>query len=153
MPVYHDGIVYTRRGYRSSPALAIRLGGTGDVSASHVVWRDADRWRPTSRRSCPTTACSTWRPSMGIVTCIDAATGAPVWRERIGGIFSASPVAGDGKIYLVSETGETVVLAPGRVAKVLARNTVNARLTASPAISRGRLILRGDDELIAIGPG
>ena len=89
---------------------------------------------------------------LGIVSAVDPATGTALWRDRIGGIFSASPVAGDGKIYLASETGETVVLAAGRLPKVLARNTVNARLTASPAISSGRLILRGDDELIAIGP-
>jgi hypothetical protein len=60
-------------------------------------------------------------------------------------------VAGDGKIYFVSETGETIVLAAGRVPRVLARNPIDARLTASPAVSRGRLILRGDDELIAVG--
>jgi outer membrane protein assembly factor BamB len=90
---------------------------------------------------------------LGIVTAVDPATGAPVWRERVGGIFSASPVAGDGKIYFVSETGETIVLAAGRTPKVLARNKLDARLTASPAISQGRLILRGDDELIAIGRG
>ena len=47
---------------------------------------------------------------MGIVTCVDAKTGERVWRERLGGIYSASPVAADGTIYLVGETGETLVL-------------------------------------------
>jgi outer membrane protein assembly factor BamB len=152
MPVQHDGIVYTTRGYRSSPALAIRLGGTGDVAASHVVWR-----MPTGG---PYTSSLVFYDGLlymgtelGIVTAIDAANGTPVWRERVGGIFSASPVAGDGKVYLVSETGETVVLEAGRAAKVLARNRLSARLTASPIISGGRVILRGDDELIAVGRG
>ena len=88
---------------------------------------------------------------LGIVSVIDAATGERVWRERVGGIFMASPVAGDGKIYLVSETGETVVLKAGRPPQVLARNKLDDRLSASPAISGGKLFLRGDDQLVAIG--
>jgi hypothetical protein len=50
---------------------------------------------------------------MGIVTCLDAKTGERVWRERLGGIYSASPVAADGKVYLFSESGETLVLRSG----------------------------------------
>jgi outer membrane protein assembly factor BamB len=150
-PVHHDGVIYTTRGYRSSPALAIRLGGTGDVSASHVLWR-APTGGPYVSSFVYYDGLLYMATELGIVTAVDPATGTAVWRDRIGGIFSASPVAGDGKIYLVSETGQTVVLGAGRVPRVLARNTVSARLTASPAISNGRLILRGDDELIAIGP-
>jgi outer membrane protein assembly factor BamB len=86
----------------------------------------------------------------GIVTVVEAATGERVWRERLGGIFMASPVAGDGKIYLVSETGETVVLKAGRTPEVLARNKLDDRLSGSPAISNGTLYLRADDQLIAI---
>lgn len=90
---------------------------------------------------------------VGVVTCIEAKTGERVWQERLEGVFTASPVAADGKIYLLSESGETIVLRPGRKADVIARNTVNGRLLASPAISRGRLFLRTDDTLIAIsGP-
>jgi outer membrane protein assembly factor BamB len=150
MPVHHDGIIYTTRGYRSSPALAIRLGGTGDVSTTHVVWR-APTGGPYVSSFVYYAGLLYMATELGIVTAVDPGTGAPVWRDRIGGIFSASPVAGDGKIYLVSETGETVVLAAGRAPKVLARNALDARLTASPAISRGRLIFRSDDELIAVG--
>jgi outer membrane protein assembly factor BamB len=87
----------------------------------------------------------------GIVTCVDARTGERIWQERIGGIFSASPVAGDGKIYFVSETGETVVLAAGREPSLLERNPIEGRLIASPAISNGRLYLRTDDHLLSIG--
>jgi hypothetical protein len=64
---------------------------------------------------------------MGIVTCVDAKTGERVWRERLGGIYSASPVAADGKIYLVGETGETLVLRGGRTPEVLARNKLEMR--------------------------
>jgi outer membrane protein assembly factor BamB len=88
---------------------------------------------------------------MGIVTALEPATGQSVWRERIGGVYTASPVAGDGKIYLASESGETVVLRAGRTPNVVARNKLSTHLVASPAIAHRRLFLRGDDELIAIG--
>ena len=88
---------------------------------------------------------------LGIVTVIDPKTGERVWRERVGGIFTASPVAGDGKVYLVSETGETIVLKAGREPAVLSRNALDAHFVASPAIASGRIFLRGDNQLIAVG--
>ena len=87
----------------------------------------------------------------GIASGIDAKTGARVWQERIGGIFSASPVAGDGKVYLLSETGETVVLRAGRTPQILSRNDLGERSLASPAISNGQLFIRTDQHLVCIG--
>jgi outer membrane protein assembly factor BamB len=87
----------------------------------------------------------------GIVSAVDVETGTRVWQERIGGIFTASAVAGDGKIYLVSETGETVVLKAGRTPAVLARNRIDGHFVASPAIADGRIYLRADDRIVAIG--
>ena len=72
---------------------------------------------------------------VGIVTALDAATGARVWQHRLGGVFFASPVAGDGKVYFVSETGETFVLKAGRTPEVLATNDLGERFLASPAIA------------------
>ena len=86
----------------------------------------------------------------GIVMCIDAKTGERVWQERMNGIFTASPVAADGKIYLLSETGETVVLRAGRRPQAVARNDLGEQLIASPAISGGLLFIRGDQHLFAI---
>ena len=88
---------------------------------------------------------------VGIVTCADAETGKTVWKQRLGGIFFASPVAGDGKVYMVSETGETFVIGAGREAKILARNNLDVRIIASPAISNGKLFLRSDGALFCIG--
>ena len=87
----------------------------------------------------------------GIITCVDAKTGEQVWRQRLGGIYTASPVAGDGKIYLLAESGETLVLRAGRTPAVLARNVVDGRILASPAISDGRIFIRTDDAVIAVG--
>ena len=150
MPVQSQDVLYLSRGYRSSPYLAIRLGGKGDVTKSHVVWRN-----PTGA---PYVSSLVFyegllymATEMGIVSAIDPATGQTVWRERLGGVFTASPVAGDGKVYLASETGETIVLRAGRTPQVIARNPLDTHIVASPAIARGRLFLRGDNELIAIG--
>jgi outer membrane protein assembly factor BamB len=87
----------------------------------------------------------------GIASCIDAATGKTLWKERFGGVFSASPVAAAGRVYLVNEAGETFVLQAGRELKILHKNVLAERTLASPAISGGRIFLRTDEHLIAIG--
>lgn len=146
----HEGTLYLTRGYRSGPYMAIRTGGRGDVSKTHVAWHV-----PTGAPYVPSAVHYNGLFYMagenGVVNAVDVTTGERVWQERIGGVFTASPVAGDGKVYLVSETGETVVLQAGRTPKVLARNTVDGHFVASPAIAGGRLFLRADDRLIAIG--
>lgn len=145
-----DGMIYTTRGYRSGPTLAIRVGGQGDVTASHVAWR-VPTGAPYISSLVHYQGLIYTAGELGVVTCLDAKTGERVWQERAGGIFTASPVAGDGRLYLVSETGETVVLKAGRTFEVLARNTLDSHFVASPAISRGRIFLRGDNELFAVG--
>jgi outer membrane protein assembly factor BamB len=91
---------------------------------------------------------------VGVLSAIDAKSGNRVWQERTGGVFTASPVAADGKIYLLSEDGQTLVLAAGSASappRVVARNRLNARQLASPAISGGRIFIRTDDAVFAIG--
>ena len=87
----------------------------------------------------------------GIATAVDPATGERVWRQRLGGAFTSSPVAGDGKVYFTNEGGETVVLEAGPEGKVLARNTLGERVIASPAISDGQIFMRTDEHLVRIG--
>ena len=145
-----DGMVYTARGHRAGPYLAIRLGGRGVVDETHVAWRV-----PTGA---PYVSSILYYEGLiymangnGIVTAVDAATGDRVWQDRLGGIYSASPVAGDGKVYLFSETGETVVLRAGREPHVLQRNDLGERVVSSPAVSAGRIFIRTDDALLAVG--
>jgi len=148
--VFHSGTIYMVRGYRNSDFMAIKPGGRGDVTESNILWRGAH--------------VASYVPSIlyykgliyvtnevGIVTCADATNGKRVWRKRLGGIFFASPVAGDGKVYMLSETGETYVLSAGREANVLAKNNLDERFIASPAISNGQLFLRSDGNLFCIG--
>ena len=111
-PVFHDGVIYASRGYRSGPYMAIRPGGRGDVSATRVAWRV-----PTGAPYCSSLlyydGVVYMANDVGVLTAVDAATGERVWQERVDGVFSASPVAGGGHVYFVSEGGETVVLKAG----------------------------------------
>jgi outer membrane protein assembly factor BamB len=147
--VFHDGAIYLSRGYRNSDILALKAGGRGDVSASHLLWR-----MPSGGSYVPSIVhyqgLLYMTNEIGVVTCAAADTGTPVWKERLGGIFFASPVAADGKIYMLSETGEMFVLRAGRKAEVLARNELGERFLASPAISPGMILLRSDGSLFAI---
>jgi outer membrane protein assembly factor BamB len=153
MPVYHDGVLYLSRGYRSSPYMAIRAGGRGDIAKTHVLWK-MDNAAPYVSSLIHVDGMIYMASELGIVTCIDPKTGERVWRERVGGIFTASPAAAGGLIYLVSETGETVVLRAGRTPQVVSRNAIGEQTIASPAISNGQIFLRTDRHLFAIGkPG
>jgi outer membrane protein assembly factor BamB len=149
MPVHDAGVVYASRGYRSGPYLAVRAGGRGDVSGSHVQWK-VPTGAPYISSLVFADGLLFMAGDVGVVTCVDAKTGQRVWQERIDGIFTASPIAAAGRVYLVSETGETIVMRAARTPEVLARNKIDARLLASPALSGGRLFLRSDDQLIAI---
>lgn len=148
--VFDDGRIYLSRGYRNSDYMAIRPGGRGDVTKSHVEWQ-----APSGASYVPSIlyydGLLYMTNEVGVVTSADARSGETVWRHRLGGVFFASPVAGDGKVYLVSETGETFVLRAGRKPEVLARNDLGERLIASPAISQGRIFLRSDRTLFAVG--
>jgi outer membrane protein assembly factor BamB len=85
------------------------------------------------------------------VSAFDASNGQRLWQERVGGTFSASPIAGDGKVYFVSEGGETIVVKAGRTFEIVSRNKLNGHFVASPAAGGGRVFLRADDRLIAVG--
>ena len=78
-------------------------------------------------------------------------TGKRLFQGRTGNLYTAAPIAGDGKVYFVSESGETVVLKASREFEILARNRLDGRFLASPVIANGLLLLRSDDELIAVG--
>lgn len=150
VPVFHDGIIYMSRGYRSGPYLAIRPGGRGDVTGSHVVW-SVETGAPYVSSLVYANGLLFMANDTGIVTAADAKSGERVWQHRVPGVFSASPIAAEGRVYFVSEGGRTLVMRAARTAEVLAENDLGAHLVASPAASRGKLFLRSDDRLFAIG--
>jgi len=144
------GILYVSRGYRSSPYMAIRLGGKGDITGSHVAWR-VPTGGPYVSSLIHYQGVIYMSGENGILSAVEATTGQRLWQERVGGVFTASPIAGDGKVYFVSESGETIVLKAGRTFEVLSRNKLEGHFVASPAAAGGKLFLRADDRLYAIG--
>lgn len=149
-PVYANGLVYITTGLQRPSLLAIRTGGSGDVTATHIAWR--------TERSVPVTSSPLlageelyFVNDLGIGTCLDAKTGETRWQERIGGNFSASPVLAAGRIYLMNEAGVTTVIAPGREFRKLAVNTLEDNWTqASMGISNGSFFIRSADYLYRI---
>jgi outer membrane protein assembly factor BamB len=144
------GMLYLSRGYRSSPYMAIRLGGRGDITNTHVAWR-VPTGGPYVSSLVHYQGVIYMSTDNGILSAVDASNGQRLWQERVGGTFSASPIAGDGKVYLVSEGGETIVLKAGRTFEVLSRNKLDGHFVASPAAGGGKIFLRADDRLYAVG--
>jgi outer membrane protein assembly factor BamB len=89
----------------------------------------------------------------GIASCFQTADGAEVWRERIGGDYSASLLYGDGRIYCFSRGGTSTVLKAGRAFESLATNQLASGFMASPAVSGRALYLRTKTDLYRIEEG
>ena len=151
-PVVQNGVIFASRGYRSGPYMAIRSGGRGDVSHTHVVWR-AGTGAPYVSSLLHYDGAVYMANDVGVLTAVDASTGERFWQERVDGVFSASPVAGGGHVYFLGENGETVVVKSGRPPQVVAKNPLGERAVASPAISDGQIFIRTDRQVIAIGRG
>jgi outer membrane protein assembly factor BamB len=148
-PVFGHGIVYVSTGYDDPSVLAIRLGGDGDVTQTHVEW--------TLRRGAPLNPSPLLVGNElylvsddGIATCVDAQTGRQHWQQRLGGSFSASPLVAEGRIYLLDEQGTTTVIAAGTTFRKLGTNSVTGRTLASLAAIDGSLFLRTDTHLYRI---
>jgi len=146
-----DGIIYTSRGYRSGPYMAIRPGGRGDIAGTdHLVWH-VPIGAPYVSSVVHYNGVVYFASDAGVLQAADAKTGKRLFQGRTGGVFSAAPIAGDGKVYFLSETGETIVLRASRDFEILARNKLDARFLTSPVVSNGQIFLRSDDELFCVG--
>jgi outer membrane protein assembly factor BamB len=86
----------------------------------------------------------------GVLNCADVATGKSLWAERLDGAFWASPVAADGKLYLVNEAGITSVVQAGDTPRVLATNALEETILGCPAIAGGAIFLRSDQHLYCL---
>jgi outer membrane protein assembly factor BamB len=87
----------------------------------------------------------------GFATCLDVKTGKQIWQERIGDGFSASPVCAGDRIYCVSNDGVVVTLAASDKFQVLGQSPLGEPTQSTPAISGGRMFLRTEGHLIAVG--
>jgi len=149
--VVGDGLAFTASGFGESRVCAVRLGGgRGDVTKTHTVWESRDDVPKMSSMLyvSPHLYLAT---ETGVAKCMTGATGEVLWRERLRGPFSASPVWADGKVYFLSEKGTTTVVEEGPQFKVVATNELGEKCCASPAISQGNLFLRTEKTLYCIG--
>jgi len=149
-PVVGHGMVYVCTGYDTPGLIAVRLGGTGDVTATHLAWEIKKTYAP--RNASPLLVGDELYivNDGGIASCLDAKTGETIWQERLGGGFSASPLLVDGRIYMLDEDGKTTVIKPGREFEKLAENTIDARTLASLSVAGKAFFLRTDANLYRI---
>ena len=148
-PVVFNEIIYAPT--RVRPLLALKAGGRGDVTTSHLLWSTKNGPDvPT-----PVTDGQYFYVvnDRGIMWCLDAKTGAEVYaQERLKpGTYSGSPVLADGKIYVTNEDGLTSVVRAGPKFEVLAENALNDYSLSSPAISNGQIFIRTSQNLYCIG--
>ena len=133
---------------------AIRAGGSGDVTSTHVVWNLKNR-APSNLASPLLVGDQLFVVKRGgLSSSFDAVTGDKHWEiKRINnlGEYYASPVAGDGKIYVTGENGFVVVLGAGPEFKMLAKNDLGGTCIATPAIADGRLYFRTTEKLLCFG--
>ncbi len=88
---------------------------------------------------------------IGIVSCVSMKTGKSVWRNRIGGKFFGSPICVDGRLFAIDSKGTVVVVAASPEYKLLGKNPLGEPSRSTPAVSGGKLLLRTDSQLIAVG--
>ena len=148
--VYLDGLVFLTAGFPEYHLMAIRPDGQGNVTSTHVVWRD--------------TKGAGYVPSPiaydkyffvvndgGIASCWDAKTGHRNWMQRLGEHHSASPVVAGGLLYFPDDNGVMHVLKPGPKFELVARNRLEDECYASPAIANGQIFIRTLHHLYCIG--
>jgi outer membrane protein assembly factor BamB len=153
-PVAGKDVVVLTSGYPSKKAVAIKPGGSGDITgSSRVLWtyHKGTAYVPSPILYGDFVYLVT---DKGLMTCLDAKTGAVKYegaRPPVAATFMASPVAFDGKILLSSQDGDTFVIKAGPTHEVLRTNSLGEAISASPAIANGRIYIRGEKTLFAIG--
>ena len=147
-PVAGHGLVFSSMGYTAG-VWAIRPTGRGVVTDSHVVWKDS---RAPARRS-SFVLVGDWLfmvDATGIADCLDAKTGKELWRSRLGGSYSASPIYAGGRVYFFDESGKSTVIEAAPKYKAIAVNRLDDGFMASPAVSGNALFLRTKKALYRI---
>ena len=149
-PVFSEstGLVYITGGFPEHHILAIQPDGEGNVSKTHIRWRTN---KGVAYVPSPIIAGDWFLvvSDSGVAHCFNAKTGEIAWQERMGE-HHASLVSANGLVYFVNDDGVTRVVRPGAAYTQVAQNAVGEKIFASPAISDGRLFLRGERNLFCI---
>ena len=151
-PVIVDGMIYVPT--RKKPVLALKFGGAGDITESHLVWKYEGAAGPDVPSPISDGHNFYMVDDRGLVTCLDAKTGELIWGPEATSeaIVSASPILADGKLYIINEEGVTSIVSVGKEFKILATNELDGTYTlASPAVSGSQLFIRTSTHLYCIG--
>jgi outer membrane protein assembly factor BamB len=150
-PIFAHGLLYLSSGFDWAWVYAIKPeGATGDATETNVAWK-AERGAPKTPSMVVVGNELYFVSDNGIATCANALTGEVYWQERLGGDFSASPVAAEGRIYYQNETGVGYVVKAAKTFELLATNEIGERSLASPAFADGAIYLRSETHLWKIG--
>jgi outer membrane protein assembly factor BamB len=152
-PAIGEGMVYMAT-TGGNPIIGVKTDGKGDCTATHIVWQQ--------RRNAPGVASFLYvKPCLyagtenGTFSAFDAATGNPLWQQRLEGRIDSSPIYADGKIYVTSHIGKTMVLKPNadptKSPEVVAENEINATVQATLAVAGKQIFIRTEKELWCIG--
>jgi len=150
-PVYNEklGLLLVSSAWPQRHLLAIKPDGQGDVTESKVVWQTTK-----GAYYVPSPVCTDdylfSTMTNGQVHCIEIATGNTLWTENLGKQYS-SPVLVNGLVYMPNDEGVITVIKPGPVFEMVAQNSIGERMNASPAISNGKIYLRGESNIFCIG--
>jgi len=148
-PVANDKFAFIVTGFTKKELWAIKPDGEGDVTDTHVAWKQQKGIGRYASLSLIDGLLFT-ATDESFISCIDAATGNNIWTERLGGKYAASPIYGDGRLYFCSQDGSTLVLKPGRTAQPVATNMLSGSFMASPAVDGNALYLRTKSHLYRI---
>lgn len=153
-PAVGHGLLFCPSG-RAGPTLAIRPGGSGDVTKTHIEWQEVKGSPFIPSPLVYGEYLYLINDMTSIATCYEAKSGKVMWQGRLGEAqresFSASPIGVDGKVFVTNDAGETFVLAAGPEFKLLHVNRFNERTLASPALVDGLWYFRTEKHLMAIG--
>jgi outer membrane protein assembly factor BamB len=155
-PVAGHGLVFASSG-RQGPTLAIRPGGTGDVSDRRLVWRETRGSPFVPSPLLYQGHLYTLNDMIRVLSCYDAATGEMKYRvrlegEAVGHGISSSPIGVDGKVFITVDDGQTLVVRAGPQFELLHVNRLGSYVFASPALLDGRWYFRTYEHLVCIGP-
>jgi outer membrane protein assembly factor BamB len=151
-PLFENGLAYFVSGLSKTELFAVKADGHGDVTGKNIIWRLKTH---IGKYSSPILVDGLLYDAAAesFLSCIDSTKGDVVWTERIGGSYYASPVYADGRLYFFSQEGVTTVLKPGRACDVLATNTLDDGLMASPSVAGNAFYLRTKTHLYRIEDG
>jgi outer membrane protein assembly factor BamB len=143
-PLYGQGKVFLCTGDGGLRLLAVRPEGSGDLTREHIAWKVSEGKANVPSRSSPILVDDLlyMMSEGGIVSCLEAKTGKPLWQGRVGGKFWGSPIYADGRLYFFDEAGHGHVVAAGRAWKKLASNQLDDGCRATPAVAGNALFVR-----------